>query len=258
MTTSAPRSTRGGLDGRARGTPPSSRRGRTPGTDLARIIDAAHGLLVSDGVDAVTLRAVARTLTMTAPALYRYVDSREQLLAVLGARIRTDAVRAVEASRRGAGDHPVEQMRAACRAFRGWAVGHPVEFGVAFGRPTGSAAGASEADTADDPADGVVDDGEPAGVYFAGAFAGIYAAMWAAAPYDVVPDADLDPAFAARLTRYRSAVGLGGVPLDAVRRFLGAWVHIFGMVAVEVFGHIAFVLEDAEPLFEAELTDLLS
>ena len=35
--------------------------------------------------------------------------------------------------------------------------------------------------------------------------------------------------------------------------FLGAWSRLYGLVALEVFGHLRWALTDVEPLFEAEL-----
>ena len=44
------------------------------------MLDTARNLVVAEGVDAVSLRRVARELGVTAPALYAHVDSREDLL----------------------------------------------------------------------------------------------------------------------------------------------------------------------------------
>lgn len=50
-------------------------------TDL--IIASAMDILRSDGLDAVTLRNLAKRLTVEAPSLYRHVASKERLLALL-------------------------------------------------------------------------------------------------------------------------------------------------------------------------------
>ena len=44
------------------------------------IKQTARRLLVDQGPEAVTLRAIAREIGMTAPALYRYFGSHEELL----------------------------------------------------------------------------------------------------------------------------------------------------------------------------------
>jgi hypothetical protein len=38
--------------------------------------------------------------------------------------------------------------------------------------------------------------------------------------------------------------------------FLSCWIRLYGMVCMEVFGHLRFALADAEPMFEAQLREL--
>ena len=38
--------------------------------------------------------------------------------------------------------------------------------------------------------------------------------------------------------------------------FLRCWTVLYGAVAMEVFGHMRFALEDAAPMFEITLGDL--
>jgi hypothetical protein len=35
--------------------------------------------------------------------------------------------------------------------------------------------------------------------------------------------------------------------------FLGGWTRLYGLVALEVFGHLRWAMDDVQPLFEAEL-----
>jgi len=57
-----------------------SRRDRVRAATSQEIVATARRLLVEQGVTAVSLRAIAREMGMTAPALYRYYDSHEELL----------------------------------------------------------------------------------------------------------------------------------------------------------------------------------
>jgi WHG domain-containing protein len=41
-----------------------------------------------------------------------------------------------------------------------------------------------------------------------------------------------------------------------VLTFLRCWVRLYGMVSLEVFGHLHFALDDASALFEYTLTEL--
>jgi hypothetical protein len=51
------------------------------------------------------------------------------------------------------------------------------------------------------------------------------------------------------------------LPAGAALTFLRCWVHLYGMVSLEVFGHLHFALDDAAPMFEitlGELADLVA
>jgi AraC-like DNA-binding protein len=54
-----------------------SRRDRLRAATTQEIIQTARRLLVEQGAEAVSLRAIAREMGMTAPALYRYFGSHE-------------------------------------------------------------------------------------------------------------------------------------------------------------------------------------
>ena len=46
------------------------------------------------------------------------------------------------------------------------------------------------------------------------------------------------------------------LPLGVMYVFLSCWIRLYGMVCMEVFGHLRFALDDAQPMFEAELRAL--
>src|SRR5438552_14448990 len=69
---------------------PPSRRDRLRAATIDEIIQTARQLLVKDGPEAVSLRAIAREMGMTAPGLYRYFGSHEELLRHLCAGIFTE------------------------------------------------------------------------------------------------------------------------------------------------------------------------
>ena len=57
-----------------------SRRDRVRAATTGEIKETARRILVAEGPEAVSLRAIAREMGMTAPALYRYFSSREDLI----------------------------------------------------------------------------------------------------------------------------------------------------------------------------------
>jgi AcrR family transcriptional regulator len=59
------------------------RRGPRPGRTIQELGEAGVRIADRDGLDAVSMKAIAAALGMTTMSLYRYVDAKEQLLAVM-------------------------------------------------------------------------------------------------------------------------------------------------------------------------------
>lgn len=64
-------------------TPPAGRRGPRPGFTIAQIVEAAVGLADTEGFAALSMPKIAKRLSITANALYRYVNSKEELLVLI-------------------------------------------------------------------------------------------------------------------------------------------------------------------------------
>lgn len=82
----------------------TSRRGRPPGHHLDDIIDATVAVLDADGLGAVSMHAVASQIGLSRMGLYRYVNSKEELLALIPERLLNPTAAAVlaEATSMGA------------------------------------------------------------------------------------------------------------------------------------------------------------
>src|SRR5215212_8709266 len=83
----------------AMSTEPVSRRDRVRADTVREIKETARRVLVEQGPDGLALRAVAREMGMTAPALYRYFSSREDLVENVVADLYDELADAVEAAR---------------------------------------------------------------------------------------------------------------------------------------------------------------
>src|SRR3712207_7129666 len=104
---------------------PVSRRDRARADTVREIKQTARQVLVEQGVDGLALRAVARAMGMTAPALYRYFDSREDLVEHVVADLYDELSDHLEAVRDVAEPAtPGVQLMEAARAFRAWATTH--------------------------------------------------------------------------------------------------------------------------------------
>ena len=203
---------------------------------------------------------------MTAPGLYRYYGSREELLrhviatifhrVVLAGDIRQAIGRASRSAQVGAavapgGDAAPEQVRrhlglkmvAACRAFRRWGLSHKDEFTLLFGVPLPGFD------------DGRFDIAQECAMEFAGTFYDMFIELWNFTHFPVPGPGEIDEGLRAQLGRFRAALG-ADVPDGAVLVFLRCWVLLYGAVSMEVFGHLGFALDDPAPMFEFTLADL--
>ncbi|MGD0166599.1 MAG: TetR/AcrR family transcriptional regulator C-terminal domain-containing protein [Gaiellaceae bacterium] len=95
---------------------------KTERTTLSRraLIEAALALGDSEGLEAISLRRLARELGVTPMALYRYVESKEALLAAIAERVFEDFELPTEIE----GDWR-KQMKALARSFRNLLLAHP-------------------------------------------------------------------------------------------------------------------------------------
>lgn len=201
---------------------------------MAAIEEVAMNLLATEGVSAVGLRAVARELGLTAPALYRYVASHQDLIDLLTTSIYDELARTiVRAARRHS--HPGAQIEAASRAFRRWALKNRPQFDLAFATP--------------------FPDSQPGKQSFTSAFAGIFAALWSAEPFPVPDEAELSASLVRQLKR-NAAIFLPGLPIGAVYVFVWCWARLYGAVCLEIFGHLQWAVEDGQAMFEQTLQEI--
>ena len=218
---------------------------------------------MASGPEAMSLRAIAREMGMTAPGLYRYFDSHEALhrhvCAAIFTELGQDIRQAIDAAAGPAGtpgDAAPEEIRAeeitakltakmvaACREFRRWALNHTAEFALVFGVPLPGLD------------DGRYDVADECALEFAGTFLTLFLELWHTAPFRVPELDDIDPGLRDQLRRYHDALGTG-IPIGAILVFLRCWTVLYGAVAMEVFGHLRFALTDPAPMFELTLSDL--
>jgi AcrR family transcriptional regulator len=227
-----------------------TRRERARAATDRDIRQQARTLLVNEGPEAVTLRAIARQLGITAPALYRYYSSREDLVhhvrmdicADLADDLSADLVDIPE------GD-TLNQVLTICRGFRKWALAHPREFTMVFAYPNG---GPPELHT------------DPFGqIFLTVAGRVLITKQFTPPPDDTIPSfmrADLE-LFRGELLTTIAETGVD-VPADILSigtayMVLQFWIRLYGQVALEVFGHFPFFVSDTDAFFEIMLAELV-
>ncbi|MFG1792129.1 TetR/AcrR family transcriptional regulator [Nocardia sp. NPDC049149] len=226
-------------------------RGRSPVVTDAEIRRVARTLLVEHGPDAVSLRAIARALGITAPALYRYYGSLDDLLERLRLDVCADLAAELSAEIATLPDDGVVQFFAICQGFRRWALAHTREFTLVFASPgSGEARALRRFD-------------EPFGRIF------LAAAGRLLANYDIVtPRTDvIPPELREDLVHFQTellaSLSESGQKFPAEKLDLGVtylmiqmWARLYGHVTLEVFGNYPIPLSNPEVLFDATLAEL--
>ncbi|HCT79719.1 MAG TPA: TetR family transcriptional regulator [Micromonosporaceae bacterium] len=194
----------------------------------AEIKGAARAQLVKAGPSAISLRAIARDMGITAPALYRYYPALDSLILELCTDLYVELRLACEGARDlvPAEDH-VKRLQDMAREFRRWVLAHPAETALIFGPPMPGVEQFHEQCV----------DLSHAGAQFGQIF--------------------IDPLLAlhaqGRLPVGKALVEHEEVPADVYTFFLNAWTQFYGLIMAEAFGHLSWAVTDAEPLFEAQL-----
>lgn len=199
----------------------------------AEIKTAARSQLVSGGPNAISLRAIARDMGITAPALYRYYPALDSLILELCTDLYTELRVACEAVRdRLPGDDHERRLIEMVREFRRWVLAHPAESTVIFGPPLPGV----------DQFHEQCQDFSHAGVRFGQIFLEPLMALYRQGRLPV-RDGLVHP----------SPEAAPDVPPEVYTYFLTKWTQFYGLIMAELFGHLSWALSDAEPLFEAEL-----
>lgn len=215
----------------------ASRRDRQRSATEAEIKAAARGQLADVGTGGVSLRGIAREMGMTAPAIYRYFDSLDALMASMCADFFEEVADAIDAALAEAGPDLAVRLHAAIRAFRQWAVDHPAEFTMMFRKTTDEMHHVE------------------ASQRFAGLFFELFVTMWHERPFEPPPAKDLPREACAQLAAFAAEHGVQ-VDEGALWVFARAWVRLYGVICMEVFGQLEFMFPDVQPYFEAELAAL--
>lgn len=101
-------------------------------TSRDAIVAAARAILETDGLDAVSMQAVAERVGVRAPSLYKHVADRTALLRAVTEAVAHD-LSVTLAPKRPAGDAR-DDLRAIARRFRAFVGTHPAGYGLLFTR----------------------------------------------------------------------------------------------------------------------------
>lgn len=114
----------------------SIRRERMREATFEEIKSTAWGQIAGQGVVSLSLRAIAREMGITAPGLYRYYQSRDDLVTALIIDAFNSFSDALDIAKDACKpDDHVARFRAICRAYFQWAMANPQKYALLFGTP---------------------------------------------------------------------------------------------------------------------------
>ncbi|KOV58179.1 TetR/AcrR family transcriptional regulator [Streptomyces sp. MMG1121] len=221
------------------------RRERLRAETTAEIKKVALELMASGGPDAITLRAIAREMGMTANAIYGYFATRDDLVTALINNVYTSLADTVDAAWDAAPvPDPAARIEAWARAFRDWALANPEGFRLIYGDPVRGyrpPEGGAAPEAAHRVCTGIT---------------ALAAAAWPhAEPRYKDSDfvwSDFDPGL---LDKVRPA--FPDLPPAAVALALRIWSHLHGLVSLEIYGHLQTQAVSPEKLYHEELAQLI-
>ncbi|TMR39446.1 TetR/AcrR family transcriptional regulator [Nonomuraea zeae] len=211
----------------------------------AEIKAIALKLMAEGGPDAISLRAIAREMGMTAGAIYSYFPTRDDLVTTLIGDLYTALVDEAEAARDAV---PAEdaggRILAWAQTVREWALANPEGFRLIYG----DAVAGYQA-----PEEGPAKEAEHRACT---GLTGLVAAAWPVAGQRAGGDyawSDFDAGLAGTIQSL-----FPGLPPAAVALTLRVWGRMHGLVALEIYGHLRGLTHDADELYRDEMSDLIA
>lgn len=202
----------------------------------AEILRLGREHLARYGAPSLSLRAVARELGMASSAVYRYVESRDELLTRLIVAAYDSLADAVEAALTAdPAATPLDRFRTIGRATRAWALARPHEYALIYGSPVPDYHAPPDRTT-------------PAGTRVPVLLIGILAELPGGDPGTERDRRALGPVLAG------PELSGSGLTAGAFRRGLTAWTLVVGAVSSEVFEQLGpDTIADQEAFFESVL-----
>jgi AcrR family transcriptional regulator len=203
-----------------------TRRERQREATYDEIVRAARDLLAAGSE--LSLRAVAGRMGITPPALYRYVASYQELVDLVAFEID----KAATATFRAAADElPVDdhagRLLVSVTEFRRWALANPREFSLVFANPIADAACVRR---------------EQLTLAHSGhLFTDQMRALWEQNHHPILALDELPPAVRDAVTEPLIPAEVENLALadrGLVWTYMQGWTQLYGVVALEVFGHM--------------------
>jgi AcrR family transcriptional regulator len=219
---------------------PLSRRERYRAETIREIREIALRQVEEGGVEALSLKAIAETMGMSGPALYRYVASRDELLADLVVESWEELASAlVRAAEEHAQASAARRLGAIGLAYRAWATAQPHRYRLAVQTRLGSGELAPER---------VIPAAQRGMAVILEAIDGLPQARKARPKVPAELRAELDA--------WVQRVGGEQLPAATLLRGVIFWSRVHGLISLELDRHLASMQLDPEVLYRTELAEL--
>jgi AcrR family transcriptional regulator len=223
-----------------------TRRERLREKTIQEIKTTARQQMADGGTTALSLNAIARSMEISTPGLYRYFASRDDLVTALIADAYNDLADALEAA---ALEIPrqafYERMMSTVLAYRQWALAHPVDFSLIYGNP-------------------IPGYHAPVEVTMPAARRGFAAILRILAEADQAGALKLPDEYRRLPAELRpDALSIDGqlalaVPEAVLYIGLVGWTRLHGMLMLELFNHIQPLMSDTTAFYQREMETLLN
>ncbi|GAB4545218.1 MAG: TetR/AcrR family transcriptional regulator [Anaerolineae bacterium] len=223
----------------------SAKRKRRYEDPQAAIKAIARAQMAENGTAALSLRAIAAQMGMSAPSLYNYYPDRDALITALIVDAFNALADALIAARdRHADAHAVDKLIAVLMAYRGWAVDNPTEFQLIYGTPIPHYHAPREVTV-------------PVVVRGFAVIIGLVEELLHSdrftpcPPYDVIPETTR-----ASLEAMIARDGYHVTPMAVYLGIVG-WTQLHGLIALEAYHHLQPVVGDTQAHYQAQMLNML-
>jgi AcrR family transcriptional regulator len=217
-----------------------SRRERRHEQTRQEIKQIARQQMAGQGTASLSLRGIAAQMGMSAPSLYNYYANRDDLVTDLLVESYTHQAEALEqASASCQTQEVITCLLTTVLAYRQWAVGHPDEFALIAGSPIPGYVAPVERTL-------------PLGRRAVKALLDLLQRAWDEHPLRPQPSPS-DITADAFNEEFINWCREQGYALSVVVLFLELYAFLQGMIALEVFGHLPFFLNDSVAFYRTAI-----
>jgi AcrR family transcriptional regulator len=207
------------------------------------IKEAAWSHITAEGAAALSLRAIARSLEITAPAIYNYFPDRDALVTALIVDAFTSLGEAQQAAVTALPEADLKaRLTGLGLAYRAWAVAYPQRYQLIFGTPLPKYAAPEDVTF-------------PAAAYAMVPLMTTLQALHASGQLHPERLAPLTPELRAMLAEWQKTVP--GVDIEGLYLTIIIWSRVHGLVMLEIGHHNPAMISDPGEIFRREVATLL-